>query len=62
MAYPTDAQCLLLIAVCIYRYVITLALHRKYDMDGHYSRFVARILLSMMERSTVAMLHIAVVL
>ena len=32
-----------IIAVCIYRYVITLSLWNKYDI-GHYSRFVARIL------------------
>ena len=25
------------IAVCIYRYVITMGLCSKYDMDGHYS-------------------------
>ena len=30
-----------LIAVCIYRYVIAFGLSGKYDMDGHYSRFVA---------------------
>ena len=32
------------IAVCIYRYVITMGLRSKYDVDGHYSRFAARIL------------------
>ena len=32
-----------LIAVCIYRYVITLRLWSKYDV-GHYSRFALRIL------------------
>ena len=33
-----------IIAVCIYRYVITLDLRSKYDVDGHYSKFAARIL------------------
>ena len=33
-----------LIVVCIYRYVITLGLHSKYNVDGHYCRFVVRIL------------------
>ena len=33
-----------LIAVCIYRHVITFELCVKYDVDGHYSRFAARIL------------------
>ena len=35
---------LFFIAVCIYRYVITFGLHGKYDVDGHYFRFAARIL------------------
>ena len=51
-----------LIAVCIYRYVITLGLWNKYDIDGHYSRFVAHILANPCEiRRHVAMLHAAVV-
>ena len=25
-----------IIAVCIFRYVITLGLHSKYDVDGHF--------------------------
>ena len=29
-----------IIAVCIYRYVITFGLRSKYDMDGHYFRFM----------------------
>ena len=33
-----------MIAVCIYRYVITLGLHSKYDVDGHYFVFAVRIL------------------
>ena len=33
-----------LIAVCIYHYVITFGLRGKYDIDGHYFRFMARIL------------------
>ena len=28
----------------MYRYVITMGLRSKYDMDGHYSRFAVRIL------------------
>ena len=35
-----------LIAVCMYRYVITKGLRSKYDVDGHYSRFMARILVN----------------
>ena len=33
-----------IIAVCIYRYVITLGLRSKYDVGGHYCRFTPRIL------------------
>ena len=32
------------IAVCIYRYVITLALRSKYDVEEHYFRVTAQIL------------------
>ena len=32
------------IAVCVYRYVITMGLCSKYDVDGQYSRFAAQIL------------------
>ena len=32
------------IVVCIYLYVITLDLRSKYNVDGHYSKFAARIL------------------
>ena len=45
------------IVVCTYRYVITLDLCSKYDMLGHYFRFMAQILSNM----TVAM-HTTVVL
>ena len=37
------------IAVCIYRYVITLGLWSKYDVVGHYSRFVVRILANLLQ-------------
>ena len=30
-----------IIAVCAHRYVITLALRSKYDVEGHYFRFAA---------------------
>ena len=33
-----------LVAACINRYVITLGLWNKYDVDGHYFRFAAQIL------------------
>ena len=29
--------------LCIYHCVITLGLHSKYDMDGHYVTFAVRI-------------------
>ena len=35
-----------LIAVCIYRYVITLGLWSKYDVHGHYFRFTVQILVN----------------
>ena len=38
--------CKHLIAVCTYHHVITLGLWNKYDTDGHYSRFTARILVN----------------
>ena len=34
----------IIFAVCIYRYVITLGLRSKYDVDGHYCRFAPQIL------------------
>ena len=42
-----NAQCeWALIAVYVDSYVITLGLWAKYDIDGHYFRFTARILVN----------------
>ena len=35
-----------LIVVCTYHYVITSGLHSRYDVDGHYFRFVVQILVN----------------
>ena len=49
---------ILVIAVCIYHYVITLGLWKKYDIDGHYSRFATCILANPCDICHVAMLPV----
>ena len=58
------------IAVCIYRYVITFGLRSKYDVLGHYFRFMIvlpsinkfNMTSHQLNMTYVAMLHSAVVL
>ena len=50
-----------IIAVCIYRYVITLGLRSKYDVDGHYFRFAARILANPPQYDATLLCYICIV-